>query len=288
MSNVVSLPNKRDWKYHADRINAAWGKQVESILETGRYLLEAQEELDKDAFEAMCNQKLSFKASAVSKLMTIAEKTVFFSYRKKTPIPLPPNWVTLYQLSQLDDATLQAKIADGTIHSKLEQREAVRLVEELRGPSLIERVQDAFVKAKDGLTSDELHKQIGGDVASHTIRGYVSRMAKRGELKSIGERKTGRDKSAMVYALNENYVPTTKQNKPAKVAPPPQPEPPTVINPQAQRDEMRRSYVTFLQTLSKEDQVEELGKIIRRELVGWSTKEISALLKITTFNIKLK
>jgi DNA-binding Lrp family transcriptional regulator len=51
---------------------------------------------------------------------------------------------------------------------------------------------------------------------------------------------------------------------------------PAVDDPQMQRDEMRCSYVNFLQTLTKEEQVEEIKKIIRREL-GWTTKEVSSL-----------
>jgi len=56
--------NRRDWTFHAERINAAWGKQVASILETGRYLIDAREEMERAAFEAMVQQKLSFGPSA--------------------------------------------------------------------------------------------------------------------------------------------------------------------------------------------------------------------------------
>jgi hypothetical protein len=289
MSNVVSLPNKRDWKYHADRINAAWGKQVESILETGRYLIEAKEELSKDAFASMCKLKLSFKTSAVSMLMAVAENKVLFYYSKKALCPLPPFWRTLYELSKLDDATLRAKIEDGTIHPKLEQCDAVRLVEELRGPSLMGRVRDAFGDAKNGLTSDELHKQIGSNNPT-TMRGYVSRLAKEGELVPTGEQRKGAGtRPASVYVLNKNYqAPAKPEKKSIKAtSTPAEPQRPTIIEPQAQRDEMRRSYVTFLVTLAKEDQVEEITKIIRREL-GWTTKEISLFLSSNYPRTKFK
>jgi hypothetical protein len=44
--NVVPLANKRDWKWHRDRIAGAWGKQVESIVETGQAIIDAKAELD--------------------------------------------------------------------------------------------------------------------------------------------------------------------------------------------------------------------------------------------------
>jgi transposase len=290
MSNVINLPNKRDWKYHADRINAAWGKQVESILEIGRYLIEAKEELSKDAFEAMCQSKLSFNGSTARRLIVIGNKSVFCAHVHKTPIPLPASWGTLYELSKLDDATLRAKIADGTVHPNLERTDAVRMVEKLRGPSLVDRVRDIFATAKNGLTSDELRERVGGDVAAHTIRGYVSRLAKQGELMPTGnQRKTREGNLAIVYMRNENYTPPAERKEVTKVASPETPpsEPPTTIDPQAQRDEMRRSYVTFLNTLSKEEQVEEIKKIVKRELT-WTTKEVSSLYGAVAFNLKRK
>jgi hypothetical protein len=35
------LSNRRDWKYHAQRINAAWSKRVEGVIETGQALIDA-------------------------------------------------------------------------------------------------------------------------------------------------------------------------------------------------------------------------------------------------------
>ena len=54
--------------------------------------------------------------------------------------------------------------------------------------------------------------------------------------------------------------------------------------PSASRDEMRQCYVAFLQTLPKEEQVEEIRKMIRLEL-GWTTKEISLVYPAISMEI---
>lgn len=252
MSNVVSLPNKRDWKWHRDRIAAAWGKQVESIIETGQMLIEAKEELPHGSFEAMVQSELPFKCATATKLRLIAKHPIISnpSHAKG----LPASWNTLYELTRLPQDQLLTKLKNGSIHPKIERKDVRAMrpgIEEKPPRASREELIAAIQK-------DPMANQRDAAAALGVSLGVYQRT--RNELIGSGQ-------------IKANPLPA---------------EPPATIDPQAQRDEMRRSYVTFLQTLSKEDQVEELGKIIRRELVGWSTKEISALLKITSFNIKLK
>lgn len=121
MANVIPLPNKREWKWHRDRIAAAWGKQVESIIETGRMLIEAKEELGHGVFESMVQTELPFGPRTARMLKTIAEHRILAN--RKHVSDLPPSWGTLYQLAQLPDEVLIAGLKDGLIHPKLERSE---------------------------------------------------------------------------------------------------------------------------------------------------------------------
>lgn len=121
-SQVIPLPNKRDWKWHRDRIAAAWGKQVESIVETGRMLIEAKEELGHGAFEAMVQTRLPFGPGTSRQLRIIAEHTIISN--RKFIYALPPSWGTLYELAQLPDEILITGLRDGLIHPKLNRKDA--------------------------------------------------------------------------------------------------------------------------------------------------------------------
>jgi hypothetical protein len=120
-AKVVPLNNKRDWKWHRDRIAGAWGKQVESIIETGQCLIEAKAELDHGAFEAMVQSKLPFTPGTARRLKTIAEHQII-SNQAHAPV-LPASWMTLYELTKLSPEILLAKLKDGSIHPKLERKD---------------------------------------------------------------------------------------------------------------------------------------------------------------------
>lgn len=120
-NNAACLNNKRDWKWHRNRIAAAWGKQVASIIETGQCLIEAKEELDHGAFEVMVQSKLPFGRNTAHRLRAIAEHNII-SNVAHGPL-LPPSWRTLYELTKLPPEILLAKIKDGSIHPKLERKD---------------------------------------------------------------------------------------------------------------------------------------------------------------------
>jgi len=147
------LSNHRDWQFHAERINAAWGKQVASIIETGRYLIEAYDEMERASFEAMVQQKLAFGPSTARKLIVIAHHSILCAHVHK----LPPSWGTLYELTKLPIEVLREKLKNGDISPKLERREVARwrkgesdkiivdgkAVEHKRKPSLAEQLKAA-------------------------------------------------------------------------------------------------------------------------------------------------
>jgi hypothetical protein len=122
VQQLVELPlsNRRGWQFHAERINAAWGKQVESIIETGRYLVEAHDEMERASFEAMVQQKLAFGPSAARKLIVIARHPTLTNCAHMHK--LPPSWGTLYDLTKLPTPMLCEKLQDGSINPKLERK----------------------------------------------------------------------------------------------------------------------------------------------------------------------
>src|SRR5262245_41672795 len=85
--------NRRDWKFHAERINTAWGKQVANIIETARYLIEANDEMERASFETMVQQKLTFGPSAARKLIIIAQNPILTNCAHGHKYP--PSWTTL-------------------------------------------------------------------------------------------------------------------------------------------------------------------------------------------------
>ena len=125
------LSNRRGWQFHAERINAAWGKQVESIFETSRYLVEAHDEMDRSAFETMVHQKLIVSPSTARKLIVIARDPVLINCARWHK--LPPSWGTLYELTKLPAEALRAKLNDGSINPKTERKDVAAWRAEQRG-----------------------------------------------------------------------------------------------------------------------------------------------------------
>ena len=112
---------------YAQRITACQRKSVESIVECGRLLTAAKDKLEHGEFFKMIENNLPFKRSTVQALMKIAADRRITKYQHAGC--LPAHWSTLVKLTQLPDAAFEARIADGTIHSGLERRPAVEMIE---------------------------------------------------------------------------------------------------------------------------------------------------------------
>lgn len=112
--------NTHTWKFFADQINATWRKGAADFIRCGQLLNDAKAELQTDAFSAMVKSKLAFDRSVGVKLMKIADKSALCAQAHN----LPPCWTTLYELAQLDDDILKAKLADGTIHPGMQRKDA--------------------------------------------------------------------------------------------------------------------------------------------------------------------
>jgi N6-adenosine-specific RNA methylase IME4 len=139
-NGVKSRPGRRQW---AARINAAWRKSVGAVFETGRLLIAAKANLPHGAWEAMCANDLKFHPRIAQMLIAIAcdrrlVKPKIFSL-------LPPAYTTIYQISQLKDKPLEARIADGTIKPSMTGREIVSYVQRERRA---QREQELGIKQK--------------------------------------------------------------------------------------------------------------------------------------------
>jgi N6-adenosine-specific RNA methylase IME4 len=111
-------------------ITTSWRRSTEAIIETGRLLADAKATLPHGAFGRMIASELPFDARTAQMLMAIAADP-----RLQNPHHgslLPPSWRTLYELTRLDDATLDARIADGTIRPNMERRDIALAVKRAR------------------------------------------------------------------------------------------------------------------------------------------------------------
>jgi hypothetical protein len=112
---------------YARRITNCQRKSIQSIVECGRLLIAAKDELKHGKFLKMIENNLPFKRSSAQALMKIAkDKRITKSQHAGC---LPAHWSTLVKIIQLPDAELEARIADGRIHPGLERRPAVEMIE---------------------------------------------------------------------------------------------------------------------------------------------------------------
>jgi hypothetical protein len=116
----------RDAKAWAAEINAAWRKSVESIIEAGRLLNQANDDLDQHGQWMPMVEQLDFSISVAERLMRIARHPVLAN---STYLPnLPPHWSTLYTLSQLPPERLESLIERGEVNGDTTGRDAELLL----------------------------------------------------------------------------------------------------------------------------------------------------------------
>jgi hypothetical protein len=122
--NDVLLPGEAvllDPSAWALRINACWRKGIESIIGTGRLLLEAKDSCSHGDFEAMLRHDLAFQPRTAQRLMAIAR-----DHRLTNPTHaslLPASWTTLYELTQLSDDEFDRAIEQNVIRPDMERKD---------------------------------------------------------------------------------------------------------------------------------------------------------------------
>jgi hypothetical protein len=102
-----------DRNEHVRRITTAWQKTVANIIETGRLLIEAKDDIGHGAFQEMIRSQLPFGPGTAQRLMQIAENKIL-SNTAHAPL-LPASWMTLYELAKLPKRgiDLQVLIEEG-------------------------------------------------------------------------------------------------------------------------------------------------------------------------------
>jgi hypothetical protein len=122
VSNLPVRQGPPDW---AAEIRAAWQKTLDSILETGRKLNQANEEMPYGLWLAMVKSELPFGPDTAQRLMAIANNPVLVNTGHARF--LPPHYETLYALTRLDKklgaGTLEAKIQSGEITPATQRKE---------------------------------------------------------------------------------------------------------------------------------------------------------------------
>ena len=123
VTSPCDQPNTRSWRDFANLINTSWCKGAAAIIETGRLILVAKAELDRDVFDSLLKVRLDCGDSVARKLLRIADNEIICAHGHK----LPPCWTTIYELSKVKNDVLKAAFADGTIHPGMERKDAAAL-----------------------------------------------------------------------------------------------------------------------------------------------------------------
>lgn len=130
---IVITPDtaEPEWQHWAKRIHGSWQKAVESIIETGKLLIEAKAELDHGEFTRMIEDRLPFGPRTAERLMAIAEHPVIGNPTQW--VAFPPSWRTLSELATLPAPIVEARIKDGSINPAMQRKDAYRLKDAANG-----------------------------------------------------------------------------------------------------------------------------------------------------------
>lgn len=115
---AVKRPN-RNW---AAEITEAWNQMLESIIRTGKILLEAKAALPHGKWLALIREALPFKERTAQRLMAIAANDRLTNAAHGPH--LPPSWRTLHELTRLTDQQFECALAEGYIHPEMERSDA--------------------------------------------------------------------------------------------------------------------------------------------------------------------
>jgi hypothetical protein len=124
---MMSKTSRSEW---AAKINAAWRKSVEAILECAHHLRDARSSLGIEEFKKLVEHELVVGERTVERLLNIADDS-----RLATHVSLlPPSWGTLHRLARLPDEVFEEAIADGRIHPGMTRAEAEALIPRVKTP----------------------------------------------------------------------------------------------------------------------------------------------------------
>jgi hypothetical protein len=252
--NVVSIKKRkaRDWKYFDQRLTELRVNDVANIIERGRVLIEAKEELAHGSFEATV--KRHFSMDQGQQLMKVARHPVLSNTDHGRL--LPASWRTLYELTKLPNDILTAKLKDGTINPRMEKKDVLAIYDEINNPDQTNLIE--AIKADPTANQREAAKRWG--VSLGVYQRTRNRLIETGEI--------GKQPSAFAELRAGLLTAMAK------------------LDPQAQRDEMRKLYAEFVFTLPIEQQVEDLRTLVKHDMTQWKTKQFSEMMEITTLRLR--
>lgn len=109
-------------------IVSSWRKVASSIMETGRLLLQAKEQLDRAGFSTIRKHLVEngiMSETVISKLLKIARNTVLSAPDNVSL--LPGSYATLYVLAGKDPVEVQSALAEGKITPLTQLRDVTNL-----------------------------------------------------------------------------------------------------------------------------------------------------------------
>lgn len=112
-------------------ITASWYRVLDAILSTGQLFVSARENLTKEDYQELVKylkEQNIISETVISKLTRIVINRVLMAPENR-PL-LPASYNTLYQLTQLEDAELQAGFASGRITKNIDYKGAKSLRDE--------------------------------------------------------------------------------------------------------------------------------------------------------------
>jgi Protein of unknown function (DUF3102) len=121
-TGLITRGKRLTRKQHAALINEAWQSSVTGILETGRRLIEAKDDLEHGEWQIMFERKeVAVGLKTAQRLMKISNDE---RLSKGAHVHLlPQSWGTLYELTKLPDDVFEAKIEDGTINPEMQRKD---------------------------------------------------------------------------------------------------------------------------------------------------------------------
>ena len=166
---------------HATVIAASWRNAATSIVETGRLINLAEEELSPSDYRTLriyLVENSGLSQSVVSKLKTIARNPTLLNpdYQAK----LPPSYATLYHLSKIDETKLKDAIEQGVINPNTQLRDVTSNFETVKKRRNKENEKDILPR---------VFIRISGtiDAASMSALNHLcEEISERVELKCVG------------------------------------------------------------------------------------------------------
>jgi hypothetical protein len=207
--------NRRDWKYFDEKLAALDRNDLANIIERGRVLIEAKEELEHGAYEATV--KRHFDLSFARKLRIIAGHTVLSN--RSHGNALPPSVQTLYLLAKLPNDVLIAKLSDGGITPKLQRKEVAawgdRGKVEVNGKPIERRPSAADQLRAIRAENDQLKSIVGAEHLFDPSNTNDRQIAETMVGRLAGWRgRAGRVARLMLQILDENKaMPAARQGK---------------------------------------------------------------------------